>query len=95
MMMNAGESFWHEEGVKQDEVEMLQIFVRPRETNLKPQIQFHEKPVENKDWYVMIGPEGSEASLHVRQNVYIYDAHPKAGEMLEIPLEHKKELNIY
>ena len=34
MMMNAGTGFWHEEKVKEDEVEMLQIFVRPSETNL-------------------------------------------------------------
>ena len=86
MMMNAGESFWHEEKVKEDEVEMLQIFVRPNETNLSPKIQFHDKPVDNRNWYVMVGPEGSEAPLYVRQNVYILDAHPKAGEELEIPI---------
>ena len=31
MMMNAGESFWHEEKVKEEYVEMLQIFFRPYE----------------------------------------------------------------
>jgi len=85
MMMNAGASFWHEEKVKEDEVEMLQIFVRPNETNLPPKIQFHNKPIDNHDWYVMVGPKGSEAPLYVRQNVYILDAHPKVGEELEIP----------
>ena len=40
MMMNAGESFWHEEKVKEDEVEMLQIFVRPNETNLLQKFNF-------------------------------------------------------
>ncbi|MDW0118293.1 pirin family protein [Sporosarcina thermotolerans] len=86
MMMNAGVSFWHEEKVKEDEVEMLQIFVRPNATNLPPKIQFHNKPTDNHDWYVMVGPEGSDAPLYVRQNVYILDAHPKAGEELEIPV---------
>ena len=85
MMMNAGAGFWHEEKVKEDEVEMLQIFVRPKETDLPPEIQFHDKPIDNRDWYVMVGPEGSDAPLYVRQNVYIMDAHPKAGEELEIP----------
>lgn len=85
MMMNAGESFWHEEKVNQDEVEMLQIFVRPNETDLSPEIQFHDKPVDNRNWYVMAGPEGSGAPLYVRQNVYILDAHPIAGEELEVP----------
>ena len=62
MMMNAGAGFWHEEKVKEDEVEMLQIFVRPKETDLLPEIQFHDKPVDNRDWYVMVGPEGSECT---------------------------------
>ncbi|HIW32925.1 MAG TPA: pirin family protein [Candidatus Paenibacillus intestinavium] len=85
MMMNAGESFWHEEKVKEDEVEMLQIFIRPNETDLPAKIQFHNKPTDNRDWYLMVGPEGSEAPLYVRQNVYILDTHPKAGEELEVP----------
>jgi len=85
MMMNAGESFWHEEKVNKDKVEMLQIFVRPNETDLSAEIQFHDKPVDNHDWYVMVGPEGSDAPLYVRQNVYILDTHPKAGEELEVP----------
>ena len=85
MMMNAGASFRHEETVKEDEVEMLQIFVRPNKTDLSPEIQFHDKPVANRGWYVMVGSEGSEAPLYVRQNVYILDAHPKAGEELEVP----------
>ncbi|QGS68087.1 hypothetical protein CV093_03890 [Oceanobacillus sp. 143] len=86
MLMNAGSSFWHEEKVEDGYVEMLQIFIRPRETDLKPGIQFHDKPVDHSDWYVMVGPENSEAPLHVRQSVYILDAHPKAGETLEIPV---------
>jgi redox-sensitive bicupin YhaK (pirin superfamily) len=85
MMMNAGYSFWHEEKVKEDEVEMLQIFVRPHETDLNPDIQFHDKPTNNRDWYLMVGPQGSSAPLVVRQNVYILDAHPMAGDELEIP----------
>ncbi|ARF15936.1 MULTISPECIES: pirin family protein [Sporosarcina] len=85
MMMNAGAGFWHEEKVKENEVEMLQIFVRPNEKDLPPEIQFHDKPLNNEDWYVMAGPEGSEAPLSVRQHVYILDAHPKAGELVEVP----------
>lgn len=57
MMMNAGKSFWHEEKVKHEFVEMLQIFVRPWQTDLDPMIQFHEKPIQNQDWYLMVGPK--------------------------------------
>ncbi|MBS4210592.1 pirin family protein [Bacillus sp. FJAT-50079] len=86
MMMNAGYSFWHEEKVKKDQVEMLQIFIRPREKDLEPIIQFHEKAVANREWYLMVGPEDSHAPLHVRQNVYILDAHPKKGDKLKVPV---------
>lgn len=85
MLMNAGAGFWHEEKVEEDEVEMLQIFIRPNETDLSPEIQFHNKPIDNEDWYVMVGPEGSEAPLYVRQHVYILDAHPRAGEVVDVP----------
>lgn len=86
MLMNAGASFWHEEKVKEDHLEMLQIFVRPFETDLPAEIQFHDKPVDNRDWYLMVGPKGSDAPLYVRQNVYIMDAHMKAGDSLEVPI---------
>lgn len=85
MMMNAGTGFWHEEKVKEDQVEMLQIFIRPRETNLEPQIQFHEKTGSNLGWELLAGPEDSDAPLYVRQNIFILDAHPKIGEEFLIP----------
>ncbi|WP_249870070.1 pirin family protein [Oceanobacillus saliphilus] len=85
MLMNAGYSFWHEEKVKKDYVEMLQIFIRPCEADLEPSIQFHNKPTDNRDWYLMVGPTESDAPLHVRQNAYIFDANPKAGDELSIP----------
>ncbi|MFC4024399.1 pirin family protein [Oceanobacillus longus] len=93
MMMNAGFSFWHEEKVKKDSVEMLQIFIRPHKTDLKPAIQFHDKPTDNRNWYLMVGPEDSQAPLYIRQNTYILDAHPKAGDKLEIP--HYKGLKPF
>src|SRR5690625_5734122 len=85
MMMNAGKSFWHEEKVDNDQVEMLQIFIRPEKTNLSPEIQFYDKPVDNQNWHLMVGPKESDAPLYVRQQVYILDAHPKAGDELSIP----------
>src|SRR5699024_5564252 len=85
MMMNAGSGFKHEEMVKEGQVEMLQIFVRPDQSNLKPMIQFHDKPSDQRDWYVMVGPKSSDAPIIVRNNVYIFDAHPKSGDTLNIP----------
>jgi len=86
MVMNAGESFWHEEKAKNKDVEMLQIFIRPRASLLRPNIQFHEKPLSNDDWYLMAGPDESGTPLTFRQKAYIFDAHPKAGQTLESPV---------
>ena len=44
MMMNAGRSFWHEERTPDEPVEMLQIFIRPREADLPPSVVFHDRP---------------------------------------------------
>ena len=44
MMMNAGESFWHEERTPDEPVEMLQIFVRPNEADLPALVDFHDRP---------------------------------------------------
>ncbi len=86
MMMNAGSGFQHEETVKEGEVEMLQIFVRPYESNLEPMIQFHDKPIDQRDWYLMAGPPTSDAPIFVRNNIYILDAHPKRGDTLNVPV---------
>ena len=95
MFMNAGESFWHEEKAKDEDVEMLQIFVRPNTSHRPPHIQFHEKPLSNEDWYLMAGPNGSDAPLFIRQNVYILDAHPKAGQTLKIPVYENLKPFLY
>lgn len=95
MMMNAGSSFWHEEKVKQDHVEMLQIFIRPEETDLESAIQFHDKPVGNRDWFLMVGPKDSLAPIHVRQQVYIYDVHPKCNDELNVPVREGFQPFLY
>ena len=41
--------------------------------------------MDNRDWYEMVGPEGSGAPLVVRQSGYVLDAHPKAGDVLQVP----------
>ncbi|MFA1818898.1 pirin family protein [Virgibacillus oceani] len=95
MFMNAGESFWHEEKAKNEDVEMLQIFVRPCDPHLPPNIQFHGKPLSNDDWYLMADPDGIDAPLTVRQNTYIFDAHPKAGKTLKIPVHEGLKPFLY
>lgn len=87
MMMNAGSSFYHEESVPEEQVEMLQIFIRPEEKDLPPRVQFYDRPAsfENSEWKLLAGPEGTKAPLTIQQQVMVFDSHPKAGEELKVP----------
>ena len=87
MMMNAGKSFWHEESAPSDPVEMLQIFIRPREADLPGEVQFHDRSETLADgrWHLIAAPETNDAPLAIRQQVIVYDAHLPAGREIEIP----------
>lgn len=88
MMMNAGKSFWHEESAPDEAVEMLQIFVRPREADLPGEVNFLDRPegTPTGQWGLVAGPEGTGSPLTIRNQVYVYDSAPEAGGTLEIPV---------
>ncbi|WP_369789727.1 pirin family protein [Rouxiella sp. WC2420] len=87
MMMNAGNSFWHEETTPLVPVEMLQIFIRPREANLPGRVQFMERPngIETGVWTLLAAPEGENTPLQIRQSVYIYDTRLEHNDKIEVP----------
>ena len=78
-VMNAGSGMWHEERVPEDgePVEMLQIFVRPREDELPPNFQHRESPQTESlnAWRLLAGPELSKAPFTLRNAVWIHDGH--------------------
>ena len=88
MVMNAGKSFWHEEGVPADAetAKMMQIFVRPHTVYLQPSIQVETvgTPMLNT-WRFLVGPEGSNAPAFVRNDVRLYDIHLRAGNSAQAP----------
>jgi len=88
MVMNAGYGFSHEEEVLQgDQIEMLQIFVRPEMADMKPDVQFVDLVETDRSghWRLLTGPEGSDAPTAVRQAVYLYDTHLAAGATINVP----------
>lgn len=67
MVMNAGESFWHEERTLADDppLRMLQIFVRPHTTDLAPGIQHGPLPEPvTGQWRHLFGPPAGTAGDH-------------------------------
>jgi quercetin 2,3-dioxygenase len=88
MVMNAGHGFSHEEEVVSgDQIEMLQIFVRPEMAEMKQDVQFVEleEADRNGQWRLLTGPIGSTAPTFVRQAVYLYDTRISAGESIDLP----------
>ncbi|WP_232216567.1 MULTISPECIES: pirin family protein [Brenneria] len=60
MLMNAGHTFQHEERVigETDAMQCLQIFVRPSEPDLPPQVQFHDfaSTYSENSWRLVAAP---------------------------------------
>lgn len=86
MMMNAGKSFFHQESTPHDEVEMLQIFIRPSEKDLEPMVQFSNKETSQwGDWNYLVGPQEGRSPLTVRQDIHILDAFLENKACITIP----------
>jgi quercetin 2,3-dioxygenase len=86
MMMNAGKSFFHEESAPQEDVEMLQILIRPEKADLEPRVRFWDAGEPGEDgWTLIGGPADSGAPLVIRQRVAVYEAKAEAGTELKVP----------
>ena len=79
MMMNSGSGIQHEETVPNDgdDVEMLQIFIRPEQAGLEPNVQFHEFPTETSvdEWRLLAGHKNSHAPLTIYSGIKVFDNH--------------------
>ena len=98
VVMNAGSGISHEESIPDDgeSVEMLQIFIRPSEANLAPNIQSHrfESATSNDEWRLIAGPAESNAPLSVRNKVWVYDRRIVSGA-IDVPFESKLDSFLY
>jgi len=97
-VMNAGSGMWHEERVPDDgkPVEMLQIFVRPREDELPPEFQHREfTDWESRNtWRFLAGPENAGAPFTLRNAVWVYDTHLERGS-LQMPSAAGLDCHLY
>jgi len=98
VVMNAGSGISHEESIPDDgeSVEMLQIFIRPSEANLAPNIQSHrfESATSNDEWRLIAGPAESNAPLSVRNKVWVYDRRIVSGA-IDVPFASKLDSFLY
>src|SRR4028118_1555016 len=82
MMMNAGARFYHEELVLEEGgvLEGLQIFIRPGQHALQPQVQFYDLPEKYSTnvWRKIAGKEDSYP-LEIRSDTQIQDLRLEKG----------------
>lgn len=87
MLMNAGHTFQHEERMLgDDEIEALQIFIRPREEGLEPQVHFYEfdDAYSVGTWRLLAAPSG-RAPLELRAEASVFDTRLLAGSETTLP----------
>jgi redox-sensitive bicupin YhaK (pirin superfamily) len=78
MMMNAGSGIYHEESIPADryeeDVRLLQIFIRPENEDNQPQVQFaNAGELVPNQWRSVAGLQKSNAPLEIKSNVLVYD----------------------
>jgi quercetin 2,3-dioxygenase len=85
MMMNAGERFFHEEQVL-EELEGLQIFIRPESSDLRPQVQFYDLPeIYSTNQWRKIAGNNNEYPLQIRSNTWIMDMRLEKDKQNTLP----------
>ncbi|WP_343521983.1 pirin family protein [Pedobacter sp.] len=94
MLMNAGSGISHEESAEED-LEMLQIFMRPKENNLSPQVQFHqfENIYSDNTWRLVAGNQ-KDAPLKLRVETDIFDIRLHKNNVIEIPGSNEEVINF-
>jgi len=88
MLMKAGTFFQHEEDIDgtTEPHEGLQIFIRPGEKDLKPQVIFHdlENLYSDQEWRLLASPD-ADAVFQFSSRTWIYDIRLAAGTSAKLP----------
>jgi len=85
MLMNAGSGVSHEERAEED-LEMLQIFMRPSKNGLVPKVQFHafETIYSENHWRLVAGNDDA-APLQLRVATNIFDVRLSENKVIPVP----------
>lgn len=82
MLMNAGSEFQHEEQVMEEgeTLQALQIFIRPEQGDMKPQVQFHRfnETTSINQWRRIAGKDDN-FPLTFRSDTWLYDIRLERG----------------
>lgn len=92
MLMKAGKLFYHEETMPEP-LEGLQIFIRPKSKDLKPEVVFQDlKETDSVDSWRLLASPTEQTQLHFSSETWIYDTKLTNGKTIELPDSPKNEL---
>ncbi|MDY8134338.1 pirin family protein [Aquimarina sp. 2201CG5-10] len=88
MMMNAGSGILHEETVVDvgEDVEMLQIFIRPEKDDIEPSVQFYDFKEEYSinNWRLIAGYKEENTPLVINSKIKVFDNHLTKNTTLQV-----------
>jgi redox-sensitive bicupin YhaK (pirin superfamily) len=88
MLMKAGNSFFHEEQVLEGggTLEALQIFIRPKEKDSKPEVTFYnlEEKYSENEWRLIASPTNS-TPLQFSSDTWLYDIKVTTNNNFRLP----------
>lgn len=92
MLMKAGKLFYHEETMPEP-LEGLQIFIRPKSKDLKPEVIFQDlNEADSADTWRLLASPTEQTQLQFSSETWIYDAKLTNGKTIDLPDLPKNEL---
>ena len=94
MLMKSGKIFHHEEAVHEN-VEGLQIFIRPGQKDNRPEVIFEELGEihsENK-WRLIASPDKGKRPLQLSSQTWIYDIRISPRKIFNLPQDFEENLH--
>ncbi|WP_160138713.1 pirin family protein [Chryseobacterium sp. c4a] len=94
MLMKAGKLFHHEEAML-EELEGLQIFIRPKEKDSKPEVIFEELDTVSSvnEWRLLASPDGAQTQLTLSSDTWIYDMQLTPSHTLTLPRKFEEHIH--
>ncbi|HRP89426.1 MAG TPA: pirin family protein [Edaphocola sp.] len=95
MLMKAGKIFYHEEAIHED-VEGLQIFIRPGQKDNAPEVIFEElKEIYSENhWRLIASPDKEKTKLQLSSDTYIYDMLLTSGNSFSLPEGYEADFHF-
>ncbi len=92
MLMKAGKLFYHEETMPEP-LEGLQIFIRPKSKDLKPEVIFQDlNETDSTDSWRLLASPTEQTQLQFSSETWIFDTKLTSGKTIELPVLPKNEL---